>query len=110
MGCLMEILFEVLLEGVLELVMYLYTKLVSIFIPEKVISEKTRKVVKVVAVVFCTIMICCLVCGIFLFLAPENSTEHTVGAYMTFIPLTVLGIQIVLGIALLVIKAIKKRG
>ena len=109
MGCLIEMLFEILIEGMLELVMYIYVKIASIFIPDKQISEKTRDRIKKGVGIFAALMALSLFIGILLFLAPEGNIEHTIGAFMTVIPLVIIGIQIILGIGLLIIKAIRKR-
>ena len=114
MGCLIELLLEILVEGVLELVFFLYWKLASIFIPDREISAKTKKRIENVVKIICAFLIVILIVGIVILLGtseelPEASTLNIVGKCMTFIPLTIICIQIVLGVGLMIVKAIRKR-
>ena len=44
-----------------------------------------------------------------LFLLPDDPLFHTIGQYMTFIPLIILGVQVVLGVTIIVVKLIRKK-
>ena len=108
MGCLFEILIELFINGILELVMFIYLKLTSLFVPNKVVSPKTKNKIQNIVTTISVLLTLTLFIGL-LFLLPDEPLFHTIGQYMTFIPLTILGVQVVLGIAIIVVKSIKKK-
>lgn len=107
MGCLFEVLFEIIFEIVLEAVFTLYTHLMSLLVPGHQFGERLRKRIKNIVTVFAVSLFLCAFIGFFLFLQPP-STVKTVGAYMLFIPLGIMGLQILAGIIRHIAKAIKK--
>ena len=108
MGCLFEILIELFINGILELVMFIYLKLTSLFVPNNVVSPKTKNKIQNIVITISVLLTLTLFIGL-LFLLPDEPLFHTIGQYMTFIPLTILGVQVVLGIAIIVVKSIKKK-
>ena len=107
MGRLFEILLELVVNGILELVMFVYLKLTSLFVPNKVVSPKEKNKIQNIVTIISVLLTLTLFIGL-LFLLPDNPLFHTIGQYMTFIPLSILGIQVVLGIAIIIAKVIKK--
>ena len=111
MGCLFEILGEMFLEGFLHLFTAVYLKLAHILAPGKRISQKTEaRIEKTVTVIFVLLLLTLGVGLAFCFAwsAESNPTLHTVGLYMTFIPLGILCFQILLGLFVLLWKVFKR--
>ena len=103
MGCLMEFFLEVFVEGIFELAFYCYLKLMQLIVPEKSISEKSKRVIKnTIKVIACLLFLTVLV-GL-VFLTETHTVLHTVGQYMTFIPLGIIALEIVLGIVFKIIS------
>ena len=104
MGCL----FEALFEFVFELVFAIYVELMSLFIPDRKLDKKMRKKIKNAVTVFAVLLFVCALIGFFLYTLPHSNTR-TVGAYMLFVPLVIIGVQIIAGIICSIIKAMKHR-
>ena len=109
MGCLFELFFEFFINIILEATFYVYQKLVTLIIPDKVFTEKDKQKIRNITATALVIMFLSLFLGI-LFLLPGNPVLNTVGRFMTFIPLTLYGILLLLGIIVAIVKAIRKRG
>lgn len=108
MGCLLEMLLEILVTGVLEVTLPIYMKITSLFVPDKECSEKTKTKIKNAVATMSVIELLVMFVGAF-FLAPEDPLFNSIGRYMTFIPLAIISVQLLLGIAVTVARAIKKR-
>ena len=108
MGCLLEVVFEVVFEVILEAILAIYTKLMTLFVPEHKFDKRLREKIKKGVTGFAVLLFLCSFIGFFLFLEPP-STAKTVGAYMLFIPLGMMGVQIVAGIIYRIVTAIRKR-
>ena len=108
MGCLFELIFELVFEIIVELVLTVYIKLMCLFVPEHQFDKKLRKKIKNGVTTFAVLLFLCSFIGIFLFLQPPSITK-TVGAYMLFVPLGVMGAQILMGIIYRIINAIKNK-
>ena len=109
MGCLIEIFGEIFFEAFSHLFTAIYLKLAHILVPGKRISQKTEaRIEKTVTVIF-ALLVLTLVFGVILFFgsAESNLTLHTVGLYMTFIPLGIFCFQILLGLFVLLWKVFK---
>ncbi|MBE6679957.1 MAG: hypothetical protein E7598_05470 [Ruminococcaceae bacterium] len=106
MGCLFEMLLQIFIEGTLNVVMYVYLKLACIFVPENEISKKTEKKIRNIITTVSALLFLSLLTGVS-FLTAHNATIETIGKYLTFISLIILGMQIVLGIIVTVAKAVK---
>lgn len=107
MGCLLEFFVELLGELFFELVGHCYIKLMQLIVPQKSISEKTKKVIKNSVSAIAGVLAFVLIIGIILFLQAEP-TVKTVGRYMTFIPLSIMALQIILGIVVRIIEHFRK--
>ena len=106
MGCLFEFFFEVFIEGILNVFMYIYLKLSCVFIPDKEISKKTKKKIRDIITAISVFLFLFLFMGVIFLLSPD-AIINTIGKYLTFISLSIIGIQIILGIIVTVIKAVK---
>ena len=107
MGCLLELFLEVFIEGMLNVVMYFYLKLAHVFIPDKEISNKKRKKIRNAITTFSCLLFISMIIGV-LFLLPPSLTLNNIGKCMVFIPLSIIVLQIVLGIVVVVVKNIKR--
>ena len=108
MGCLFEIIFEVVFEAVVEGVGMLYVKLMTLFIPEHEFSPLLRERIKKGVTAFAAILLLIAFLGLILFMQ-QSSVAKTIGAYMLFLSLGVIGAQIVAGIVYRIVKAVKNK-
>ena len=108
MGCLFEIFLQIFVEGTLGLFMFVYLKLAHILVPDKVITEKAEQKIKNVITTISVLLVLVLFIG-FLFLLPNNKIFNAIGKYMVFIPLVIIGLQIVLGIIVTIAKIVERR-
>ena len=108
MGCLFELIFELVFGIIVEVVITVYIKLMCLFVPEHQFDEKLREKIKNAVTIFAVLLFLCSFFGFLLFLQPPSITK-TVGAYMLFVPLGIIGVHILLGIVCRIISAIKNR-
>ena len=108
MGCLIELFLEIFIEGILSLVMSACLKLVHVFVPSKEITPKMKEKIKNTITTISVLLILILFIGVTFLLPPENTKLHMVGKYMTVIPLLIIGLQIVLGIIVTIIKIVNR--
>lgn len=107
MGCLFELIFEIFVEGVFELVGNCYIKLMLLIVPNKTVSEKTKRVIKNTATTIAALLGVILIVGLIL-LVQDDPSIKTIGRYMTYIPLTIMVLQITLGIIVKIVCHYKK--
>jgi hypothetical protein len=107
MGCLLELIFQILLEGFMELVLYGYLKLVTLFLPEHTVSAKLEQRIKATLMTVFLLLFAVMFIGVCLLL-DETPAVATVGVYMTYIPLGIIGAQVVLGILVRIIRHFRK--
>ena len=103
MGCLLEFFLEL----IFELVVYCYIKLMQLIVPDKVISEKTTGIIKTTVTAIAALLAIVLIIGAILLIQDDPDIKN-VGKYMTYIPLTIIGAQILLGIAVRIVCHFKK--
>jgi len=108
MGCLFELIFEIVFEIIVEVVGAIYIKLMTLVVPEHQFNKQLQEKIKKGVTVFAVLLFLCSFAGFFLFLYPPSITK-TVGAYMLFIPLGIMGVQTLAGIIYRIIKSIKSR-
>ena len=108
MGCLFELIFELVFEIIVELMLTIYMKLMSLIVPANQFDERVKEKIKNGVTVFAVLLFLCSFIGFLLFLQPPSITK-IVGAYMLFVPLGIMGFQILLGIVCRIIIAIKKK-
>ena len=110
MGCLFELLFEFIFELLIEIIFAIYIKLMTLFVPDREFDEKTREKIKKGVTVFAVSLLICAVIGFILILIPDPAPiVKTIGSYMLFVPLIIIGIEIIAGIIYRIVKAIKKK-
>ena len=107
MGCLFEIFIEIFIEGILNLVMFIYLKLSHMLVPNKKISEKTETKVRNIITIVSLLLVLSLFIGL-TFLLPGDAALNAIGKYMTFIPLSIIGLQVVLSIVVMIAKLVKR--
>lgn len=93
MGCLFELIFEIIFEGMLEGCV----ALMQWIIPEKTLSKKTYRVLKVLVIIFAAILFMSIFIGIFALIS-DDPYEIELGKRMVFIPLAIMVVQILIGI------------
>ncbi len=99
MGCLFEFFFQFFIEGTVALLMSVYLKISSSPIPNTDKFEKIKNAVTTVSV----LQVLCLFLGV-IFLLPDDPLFNTIGKYMTFIPLSIIILQLIIGIIFTVIN------
>ena len=97
MGCLLELFFEIFVEGIFELICHCYIKLMTLIVPNKIISPGVQKVIKGILSAIAALLGIALVIGLILRIQDDPDIRN-IGKYMTNIPLTIMAVQIVLGI------------
>ena len=107
MGCLLELFFEIFVEGIFELIAYCYIKLMQLIVPDKKVSEKTKKTIRNIATTFAVLLAVVLIIG-FILLVQEDLFVKNIGKYMTYIPLSIMVLQILLGIIVKIVDRFKK--
>ena len=107
MGCLLELFFEIFVEGIFELIGYCYIKLMQLIVPDKKVSEKTKKTIRNIATTFAVLLAVVLIIG-FILLVQEDLFVKNIGKYMTYIPLSIMVLQILLGIIVKIVDRFKK--
>ena len=106
MGCLFEIFVEIFVEGILNLVMFVYLKVARILVPSKNVSpEEENKIRNIITTVSVLSVLTLVIGGVFLL--PDDALFNTIGKYMTFIPLSFIGLQVVLSIIVIIVKLLK---
>lgn len=109
MGCLfelIELIVEILVDGFFELIVHGYLKLMSLIVPNKTISDDTKYRLEIVVKTFSAIVGITLIIGLLLVMQSDPIIKN-IGRYLTYIPLAIIGIQIVLGILFKIVS--KKR-
>ncbi len=107
MGCLFELFFEIIFEGIIELIGYCYIKLMQLIVPNKIVSEKTRGIIKYSVTTIAALLGIVLIIGLIL-LIQDDPVAKNFGRYMTYIPLAIMGLQILLGICIRIFSYLKK--
>ena len=106
MGCLFEVFVEMFIEGIVYLVMFVYLKVAYVLVPSKEISPKVENKIRNIITTVSVLLALTLFIGVILLL-PGDSIFNTIGKYMTFISLSVLGLQVVLSIVIMIVKLLK---
>lgn len=107
-GCLLEFIFDIFVEGILELIGYCYIKLMQLIVPNKTISERTKKIIKNAVTTIAAILGVILIVGLILFVQNDPLIKG-IGRYMTYIPVAIIFIQITLGIVAKIINHFRKQ-
>ena len=97
MGCILEFFFEIVVEGLFELVGYCYLKLMTLIAPNKTFTERTKRVIKAIAITFSVILAITILIGLIM-LIQEDPVVRQLGKRLIYIPLIIMAAQIILGI------------
>ena len=108
MGCLFEMFFEILIEGILNLFMFVYLKVAHVLVLNKIIPPKTENKIRNIITTVSVLLVLALFIGI-IFLLPDDVMFNTIGKYMTFISLSIIGLQVVLSIVVMIVKLVETR-
>lgn len=103
MGCLIEFILQLFIEGTVGLFMSVYLKLSSSLIPNSVQSKKVETKIKNTITTISAFEVLFLFLGI-LFLLPDDLTFNIIGKFMTFIPLSIITLQLIIGIIFTILK------
>lgn len=104
MSCLIEFFGELFFE----LITYCYIKLMQLIVPDKVISEKTKKTIKDTVTTIAALLFITLIIGVILLLQDDPAIK-IIGKYMTFIPLSIIVLQIIAGLIIKIITNHKNK-
>ncbi len=107
MGCLLELFFEITVEGLLELIGFCYIKLMQLIVPNKTVSEKAKRIIKIIVTSFAALVGVVLIVGLILFVQDDPSIK-SIGKYMTYASLAIMALQMVSGIIVKVVGHFKK--
>lgn len=108
MGCLFEILCEIFVEGFLELFGYLYIKLMGLIVPKSAPSPKVQKVIRVIAYFTAAVLGLMLLAGLVLSTVCEGEAR-AVGNCLIWASTIIIAVQILAGIIMKIISALKKK-
>lgn len=107
MGCLVELFFEIFVEVTVELIGYCYIKLMCLIVPNKIVSAHTKRIIKNIVITVAALLGVILIIGL-IFLIQEDLFVKKIGKYMTYIPLSIMVLQIVLGVIVKIFNRFKK--
>ena len=107
MGCLIELFLEIVVEVLFELIAVSYIKLMQLIVPNKSFAKRNKKIIKNTVTTIFSLLGVVLIIGV-VFLVQKDTLFKTIGAYMTYIPLAIITLQILLGILVLAFSRLKK--
>ena len=107
MGCLIELFLEIVVEVLFELIAVSYIKLMQLIVPNKSFTKRKKKIIKNTVTTIFSLLGVVLIIGV-VFLVQKDTLFKTIGAYMTYIPLAIITLQILLGILVLAFSRLKK--
>lgn len=107
MGCLLELFFEVFVEAIIELIGYTYLQLMLLIVPNKTVTDRTKKVIRNVAMTVAAVLAVTLIIGL-IFMFQNDPLIQSIGRYMVNIPLMIMALQITLGLAARIIAHFRK--
>ena len=73
----------------------------------KKILKKTETKVRNIITLVSVLLVLSLFIGL-IFLLPDDTAFNAIGKYMTFIPLSIIGLQVVLSIVVMIVKLVKR--
>lgn len=108
MGCLFELFFEIFVEVFFELIVSCYIKLMTLIVPDKMITDRTKRIIKNIATTVAAVLGVILVVGL-IFLLQDDPFIKNIGKFMTYIPLGIIALQVTLGILTKMISHFKSK-
>ena len=103
MGCLFELFFEIFGEAIANC----YIKAMQLAVTNKTITEKTKKTIVNTVTTVAAILGVVLIIGLVM-LVQGDPFFKAIGGYMTYIPLTIIVLQITVGIVVKLSSHFKK--
>lgn len=79
----------------------------QLIVPDKKVSEKTKKTIKNIVTTFAVLLVIVLIIGFVLFVQ-EDPFIKNIGRYMTYVPLAIMALQVLVGIFVKIICHLKK--
>ena len=107
MGCLLEFITEIVAEGVIEFFAYCYLQMMLLIVPDKAVTEKTKKITKIIATTMAAVLLVALIVGLGLFVQEDPATIN-IGKYVLAVSLSVIVLQVLLGAAMRIADRFKK--
>jgi hypothetical protein len=95
MGCLFEFVFEL----VFELIYIGYVELMSLIVPKRTYSEARKSKIKRGIKIYASVLLIVLVLSVIMYIQADSVISR-VGQVLTWMTLTVMGVQIIAGIIL----------
>ena len=108
MGCLAEFFLELFCELIGEPILALCMSLMTMIVPEENIKESTKKKLTNIVKTIAILSFISLFLGVIFWVQDEETELRPVGKYMTLIPLTIIVLNIILGIIGKIISKKKK--
>lgn len=110
MGCLFEFLFELFGEFLFELIGEGHIYLMTLVTRNTALPEARRKKLENIAKVFSILLLLAALAGLILVWIPECTPEfRTVGQWLLIVCLSLIGIQILVGIICKLLIALRER-
>ena len=107
MGCLLEFMTDILFEGIVEFFGYCYLQLMQMIVPDKAVSERTRRVVRFIAKTMAAVLFIAVLIGL-CFFVQEDPAASDIGKYVLLISLSVMALQVLLGVMMRLIGRLGK--
>ncbi len=108
MGCLFDFIFEVVFAVIFEGILAIYMKLMTLLVPEHKFGTKLREKIRSGVAIFAILLFLCAIVGFLMYISPP-SVMKTLGAYILYIPLGIMGVTMTAGIIYRIVKAIKNK-
>ena len=103
-----QIFFEIFGEAAIGLLARFLIELIQLVSPGKKVSEKTKQTIEKIISMFSTLLVVVLMLGLLILVGTEDLVMKNIGNYMTLIPLSIIALQVVVGIFAKIIKEFKK--
>ena len=107
MGCLLEFITEIVAEGVIEFFAYCYLQMMLLIVPDKAVTEKTKKITKIIATTMAAVLFVTVIVGLGFFVQ-EDPAASNVGKYVLAVSLSVIVLQVLLGITMRIVGRFRK--
>lgn len=107
MGCLLEFITEIVAEGVIEFFVYCYLQLMQLIVPDKAVSEKAKKIAKIIATTIAVVLFVAAIVGLGFFVQ-EDPVASNIGKHVLAVSLSVMALQVLLGITMRIVGRFRK--
>lgn len=107
MGFFMELISDIFIEGIIEFFGYCYLQLMQLIVPDKTVSERARKNIKIVATTIAALLFAAVIVGLSLFVQEDPFTSN-IGKYVLGISVSIMALQVLLGITMRIVNRFRK--